>query len=110
MMQFSHGEHSIAFSKSLEPVHLGTLPEETAAAFLGAMRSFPLGKLSYLPVGDLITPTLFFDHRRAAFFAASIDQILDLHAEHLNARWQRERKAKIRQLYWQHRSLRRQAA
>ncbi len=109
-MQFTIGKHSIAFQKSLEPFDLGTMPEETAAAFQGAMKSFPLGKLSYLPVGDLTTATLFFDHRRAAFFTASIDQILDLHAAHLNARWQRERKAKIRQLYWQHRSLRRSAA
>lgn len=106
-MQFSIGEHSISFKKSLDPFDLDTLPEETTAAFLGSMKRFPLGKLSYLPASDLTTPTLFFDHRRAAFFAASIDQILDLHAKHLNARWQRERKAKIRQLYWQHRSLRR---
>lgn len=109
-MDFSIGEHSIIFKKALDPFDLGMLPEETSAAFLAAMKRFPLGKLSYLSVGDLTTPTLFFDHRRAAFFACSIDQILDLHAKHLNARWQRERKAKIRQLYWQHRSLRRQAA
>lgn len=110
-MQFTIGEHYMCFKKTLEPFDLETLPEETVAAFLGSMKSFPLGKLSYLASSDLTTPTLFFDHRRAAFFAASIDQILDLHAKHLNDRWQRERKAKIRQLYWQHRSLlRRQAA
>lgn len=109
-MQFTVGKHSIAFKKSLDPFDIKTLPEETVAALLGAMKSFPLGKLSYLPASDLTTPTLFFDHRRAAFFVASIDQILDLHAKHLNARWQQERKAKIRQLYWQHRSLRRSAA
>lgn len=109
-MDFSIGEHSLIFKKVLDPFDLGMLPEETSRAFLGAMKRFPLGKLSYLAASDLTTPTLFFDHRRAAFFAASIDQILDLHAKHLNARWQRERKAKIRQLYWQHRSLRRQAA
>ena len=109
-MDFSIGEHSMIFKKALDPLDLGLLPEETSAAFLASMKRFPLGRLSYLPVGDLTTPTLFFDHRRAAFFAASIDQILDLHAKHLNVRWQKERKAKIRQLYWQHRSLRRTTA
>lgn len=109
-MDFSIGEHGMMFKKTLDPFDLEMLPEETSAAFLRSMKTFPLGKLSYIPVDDLVTPTLFFDRRRAAFFAASIDQILDLHAKHLNARWQRERKAKIRQLYWQHRSLRRQAA
>lgn len=108
-MKFTVGEHSIVFKKSLHALYLETLPEETSAAFQGTMKHFPMGRLSYLPVDDLTTATLFFDQRRAAFFAASIDQILDLHALHLNARWQRERKAKIRQLYWQHRSLRRQA-
>jgi len=98
-------EHTIQFTRPGQKFDLDILPEETVSAFLQAMKIFPLGNLSYLPVGTLTEETLWYDCRRAAFYSASIDQVLDRYAEQLNRTWRKEQKSKVRRLYWQHRSM-----
>ncbi len=97
--------HTIQFTRPGQPLSLDILPEETVTAFLSAMKIFPLGSLSYLPIGTLTEETLWYDYRRAAFYSASIDQVLDRYAEQLNRTWRKEQKTKVRRLYWQHRSM-----
>ena len=104
-MIYTIEKHTIQFSRPGQPLSLDVLPEETTNVFLLAMKVFPLGKLSYLPVATLTEETLWYDCRRAAFYSASIDQVLDRYAEQLNRQWRKEQKIKVRRLYWQHRSL-----
>lgn len=104
-MIYSLESHTIQFFRPGQAFSLDVLPEETVSAFLSAMRVFPLGELSYLPVATLEEETLWYDCRRAAFYSASIDQVLDQYAEQLNRTWRKEQKAKVRRLYWQHRSI-----
>jgi hypothetical protein len=98
-------EHTIQFLRPGQRFDLDVLPAETVSAFLMAMEIFPLGTLSYLPVASVEEDTLWYDCRRAAFYSASIDQVLDRYAEQLNRAWRTEQKAKVRRLYWQHRSM-----
>jgi len=98
-------EHTIQFLRQGQAFSIDILPEETVSAFLMAMEIFPLGTLSYLPVASVEEDTLWYDCRRAAFYSASIDQVLDRYAEQLNRAWRKEQKAKVRRLYWQHRSM-----
>lgn len=110
MYRFNSGNHAIALNAELKPMSIDLIPGETAAAFLNDMAAFPLGNLSYIPAAELNTATLFYDHKREAFFAASIEQILDLYAIHLNRRWKEDQKKRARALYWGARQLRARAA
>lgn len=96
-----NGTHSIYIRDTLQPNPAELFPPETNRAFLDSMRRFPLGNLLYLaPVGDLDQVTLWHDTKRSEYFTSSINQILDLHARHLNARARAKQKADIRELYW----------
>lgn len=114
------GEHSIYIRGTLQLHPIELFADNTIAAFEELLQYFPIssfpldaggelyGYLFYLPVADLETVTLWCDERHFEWFAASINQILDLYARHLNERARREQKARVRQLYWQHRGLKAQ--
>jgi len=92
-MIYTIEDHTIQFTQPGQSLSLDILPEDTVSAFLSAMEIFPLGALSYLPVSTLEEDTLWYDCRRAAFYSASIDQVLDRYAEQLNRQWRKEQKA-----------------
>lgn len=105
-MDFIIDNQKIIFAGKLDPLPADIFPAETLTTFLRAMKTFPLGQLSYVPCSTLDEITMFFDHRHNSFFLASVNDLLDLHAKHLENLWRSERKKKIRDLYWKHRMAR----
>jgi hypothetical protein len=101
MHTFTTGDHQISFRDFLKPMRIDELPEETVRAFTANANRFPMGQLLACsePEG-LDTPTLFLDCARGAFFVATINLLLDMHAAHLDAQAQeRQRKALQAQHY-----------
>lgn len=104
-MEYQIREHYIRFNRPGEGFPVDTLPEETVQAFKDAMKVFPLGKLLYLPCATVEEETLWYDYKRNAFYSASIDQILDKHAETLNALWRSQQREENRRRYYQYKSI-----
>jgi len=85
-MQFQKDIHTIDLDGFLKPFDAKLLPEETTAAFLADARAFPIGTSAMCTEPDsLDTPLLLYDSKRDAFYAATINILLDLYAAHLDA-------------------------
>jgi hypothetical protein len=109
-MNYKSGIHSISFTAPMQFFPEEELPDETVIALLGRMVDFPIGTLMYWTVGSLNEDTLWYDTSRAHFFSGTIEEVLDLYAEHLNKIWREtQRKRQVAQ-YWKQVRLRKQTA
>ena len=104
-MEYQIREHYIRFIRPGDAFPAADLPKETKRAFFDAMKAFPLGNLLYLPCATVDEETLWYDCKRDQFRSASIDQILDKHAETLNQLWRSQQRTENRRRYWQYKGI-----
>jgi hypothetical protein len=104
----ANSEHCISIEREMTPTPASLFPEETVQAIRDEMKPFPIGELDHRHADE---PTLLFYQRATGeFFAATLDQIADAWAVHLDRKARAEQKKKIRTLYWKTRNAGRKAA